>query len=260
MLIRVRASAGAPRSRSAHSPPTQASAPDWISADGTRLTVRVAPLATTGTVTVSTGIASSTSSDTVFVDSYRNTNGFSFHNYTPHITFDQMTQAFGHDQTYDCLGIDACFRDPWAMVVNAIANAFMADRRRRRLLRLLARQPADLLRKPRVHAGQARRSVPARGRCKRIRDRSGDSRRRRRDGPITDYLNAMQVSQLSDEFLGHYVSDCRLADRQGRRRLGTGRVRRDQRLTALRQRRLPGRNLPADRPARRRQRTRGRRL
>jgi hypothetical protein len=184
----------------------RASTPDWISPDGKRMTVRVAPEATTGTVTVSTNVASATSSDKMFVDNYRNTNGFSFHNYTPHITFDQMTQAFGHDQTYDCLGIDACFRDPWAMAVNAIANAFLdksdgggacfgfALGSLRIYSGSLEFTPGKLVDQF-PHAGGADvfgidPAIPAGG----------------SDGPITDYLNAMAVSQLSDEFLGHYIS------------------------------------------------------
>jgi hypothetical protein len=63
------------------------------------------------------------------VDSYRNTAGFSFGNYTPHITFDELTMAFGAGQTYDeiefCWPFDCgvSIRDPIAMIVNSIANS-----------------------------------------------------------------------------------------------------------------------------------------
>ncbi len=185
----------------------EASTPDWISPDGQRLTVPLSPSATTGTATVATNLASATSSGTVFVDGYRNTNGFSFHNFVPHITFDQLTQAFGHDQTYDCLGIDACFRDPWAIVVSAIADTAFDNsggggdcfgfslgslRIYSESLEFTQGKLVDQF----PHAGGANvfgidPAVAAGG----------------TDGPINDYLNAMQASQLSDEFLGHYLSD-----------------------------------------------------
>jgi hypothetical protein len=186
--------------------PDHPSVPDWIGPDGTRMTVRVAPEATSGKVRVSTGVASVESSQDVFVDGYRNTNGFSFHNYTPHITFDQMTQAFGHDQTYDCLGIDACFRDPWAMVVNGIANLVLDKkgsggacfgfslgslRMYSDSLEFAQGKLVDQF----PHAGGEdvfgiEPAIPAGG----------------TDGPITDYINATAVSQLNEEFLGHYLS------------------------------------------------------
>ncbi len=116
-----------------------------------------------------------------------------------------MTQAFGQDQTYDCLGIDVCFRDPWAMAVNAIANAFMdgsgggacfgfsLDSLRIYSGSLEFTQGKLVDQFP--HAAGANvfgidPAIPTGG----------------TDGSITDYLNSMQVSQLSDELLGHYVS------------------------------------------------------
>jgi hypothetical protein len=56
-----------------------------------------------------------------FVDSIRNSTGFSFHNYTPHTTFGQLTAAYGSDQTEFqiplCWPIDCnvTFRDPIAL-------------------------------------------------------------------------------------------------------------------------------------------------
>jgi hypothetical protein len=95
----------------------------------TEILATVPRFATTGKITV-TGQLPDMNSPSVFaVDSYRNTAGFSFHNYTPHITFDQLTMAFGASQTYD--EIDFCWpfgctisvRDPVAMILNGIANA-----------------------------------------------------------------------------------------------------------------------------------------
>jgi hypothetical protein len=90
----------------------------------------VASLATDGPITLLlNGGPYTVSSSSFAADSFRNTAAFSFHNYTPHTTFEQLTEAFGTGQTYD--SIELCWpfdctvsiRDPWAMIVNSIANS-----------------------------------------------------------------------------------------------------------------------------------------
>lgn len=99
-------------------------------------------LATTGKVSVQTGSPSATSaasSTALSVDSYRNTNAWSFHNFNPNLTFDDLTQAFGQDQTY--LHVDPCgalslgavhcsayiVQDPTAYALLGIAQASMEN-------------------------------------------------------------------------------------------------------------------------------------
>jgi hypothetical protein len=95
----------------------------------TELHAPVANLATNGPIALQlNGALSAVSSNNFAADSFRNTSAFSFPNYVPHTTFDQLTGAFGPDQTYD--SIELCWpfdctvsvRDPWAMILNAIAN------------------------------------------------------------------------------------------------------------------------------------------
>jgi hypothetical protein len=101
---------------------------DSINAAGTRLTVATPRLATDGPLTITSGGQSAASPQAVSVDSYRNTKGYAFLNYSPHITFGQMTEAFGASQTYDTIslciiGCNVTFGDPFAMILNGIANA-----------------------------------------------------------------------------------------------------------------------------------------
>jgi hypothetical protein len=65
-------------------------------------------LATSGPVTVTVGspAASVTSTDKLTVDSYRNVDAWSFQNFDPYLTFDDLTQAFGAKQTY--VQMDLC--------------------------------------------------------------------------------------------------------------------------------------------------------
>ena len=109
--------------------------PVSVNPSGTEITVRTPQLATDGPLTVenilagsTTPSSSATSAQTVTINSYRNVNGYQFHNYVPHIDFAQMTQAFGEGQTY--IAVNLCIfgctvhiRNPLAMALNAIANA-----------------------------------------------------------------------------------------------------------------------------------------
>jgi hypothetical protein len=153
------------------------------------------------------------SSDVFTVDSYRNTAGFSFKNYTPDITFDQMTTAFGENQTY--INIPVCIidcdwpvRNPLAMLLNAIANqtfsgssggaCFGFSLSVRRLLAGL--QSRSDFAPPGAQTNLALVSDDAHG---------GPS------GPLREYINSQQVTQLGLEFLGHYL-DRSLAQSSGK--------------------------------------------
>jgi hypothetical protein len=105
-----------------------------VSETSTMVRVPVPRFATTGPISLVPSPNSAVSwqpvvSPSVFtVDSFRNTAGFSFHNYLPHITFDELTAAFGEYQTY--FPVELCWpfdctisvRDPIAMIVNSIIN------------------------------------------------------------------------------------------------------------------------------------------
>jgi hypothetical protein len=64
--------------------------------------------ATSGPVTVSAGspVASGSSSASLSVDSYRNTDAFNFHNFDPALSFGDLTDAFGSQQTY--INVNPC--------------------------------------------------------------------------------------------------------------------------------------------------------
>ena len=65
-------------------------------------------LATTGPITVTAGspAASGTSTSSVTVDSFRNVVAFNFHNFFPVLTFQDLTDAFGSQQTY--INVNPC--------------------------------------------------------------------------------------------------------------------------------------------------------
>lgn len=173
--------------------------PSSVSSDGTQLTVNVPRLATSGAVTVTSAGASANAPTPMSIDSYRNVNGYQFHNYDPSIDFEQLTDAFGEDQTYDTIdlcwpfGCNVKFRDPMAMILNAIANAsldngacFGISLSSQRFLE----GDRSLSEFPPAHAS----SIFG------LDSRSGPS------GELTNFINAMHVSQLSTEFLGHYIA------------------------------------------------------
>ena len=119
--------------------------PSKIAADGTSMTVAVPPLGTEDPVTVSSDGQTATSSASLHVNSYRNINGYPFHNYTPAITYPQMTEAFGAAQTETTLQFNPCcltltplcfigactitetFPNPFALLLQTIANDTMGN-------------------------------------------------------------------------------------------------------------------------------------
>jgi hypothetical protein len=117
------------------------------SSDAGSVTAEVPRLATSGTVQLvpdaslnAAGKLSPVRIDgpALKVDDYRDAAGFAFHNYTPSLTLDQMTAAYGHNQVYFTpnvchaitLGLLNCrvstpIPDPWALAVLQIANLTM---------------------------------------------------------------------------------------------------------------------------------------
>jgi hypothetical protein len=177
--------------------------PVSVSPSGTEITVRVPKLATDGPLTVenipagsNTPSSSATSAQIVTINSYRNFNGYQFHNYSPHIDFAQMTQAFGEGQTY--ISINLCIigctvhiRNPFAMVLNAIANSEIGGANGGSCF-------GFSLSTVRILMGQkAVSDFPnnSNGTIFGLDTPAGPS------GPLTDYINAMSVSQFSANFM-----------------------------------------------------------
>jgi hypothetical protein len=196
--VTIKGAGFCPGSTVAFGNPSAVATPDSISPDGTQIRVKTPALATDGPVTVKNGVKDVSSSASLTVDSYRNVNGYQFKNFPPHIVFSQLTDAFGADQTYDsvnlCLiGCKVSIRDPFALILNAIANQYLTGDCFGFSLssqRFLERQ-------------RSLSDFPP-GNASSIFGLDGPSGP---PGQLTQYLNAMQVSQLSIEFLSHWLFD-----------------------------------------------------
>jgi hypothetical protein len=183
--------------------------PVSVNPAGTEITVRVPRLATDGPLTVENIPAgstipssSATSAQPVTINSYRNVNGYQFHNYTPHVVFSQLTEAFGEGQTY--ISVNLCIvgctihiRNPLAQSLNAVVNAAIGGS---------ASGGACFgfsLSTQRILLGQKSFSdFPnnSNGTIYGLDSPAGPS------GPLTDYINAMAASQFSGTFLHHWLS------------------------------------------------------
>jgi hypothetical protein len=172
----------------------------------TEIRAKVPRSATTGKITLAGGSGSAIDSPSDFtVDTYRNTAGFSFINYKPHITFAQMTATFGRDQTYD--SIDFCFpfgctvdiRDPAAMVLNAIANdAFSGERGGACFGFGLGSQ--------RILTGRRSLSDFSPPGAQTIWALDAPDSLGGPSGPLTEYINSQQIAQLGMEFISQYLA------------------------------------------------------
>jgi hypothetical protein len=121
---------------------SDAAAAATVNSTGTELTTNVPALATTGPLTVRSGGANtpgmtatappsalpgSDPSAGLRIDSYRNTRGFQFQNFTPSIQDQDMQNAFGFGAVYDSvdtcvIGCTVSFFDPLAKVLEWIAQ------------------------------------------------------------------------------------------------------------------------------------------
>ncbi len=175
------------------------STPSDTSADGTSMDVRVPRLATDGPVTVS----GASSPGSLAVDSYRNINAYQFPNYTPNIDFDQMTQAFGADQTYWTFSVDLC----WPLgctITESVQNPFAW---------LLLDIAQNTFGNPHHGSGGAcfgfslstQRIIEGQEPLSAFSSTSNTIFGLSKSGPLVDYINAVQVSQLSSQFLHHYL-------------------------------------------------------
>jgi hypothetical protein len=109
------------------------------SVSGTSIQVKVPQLATSGPVEVLTGsraVASAPSSQNLNVDSYRNTNGWAFHNYIPSgFDLGELTDLFGVNQTFftinPCWPFATCniplFPTPTSGILLAVADGVLAN-------------------------------------------------------------------------------------------------------------------------------------
>lgn len=115
---------------------------DSVNSSGTELTARLPATATTGPVTVGSGgsltpgmsaivpqsdFPSADKTPGLQVDSYRDTRGFSFHNFTPNIQDQDMQNAFGFNAVYDsvdvcAIGCTVSFFNPLAKILEWVAQ------------------------------------------------------------------------------------------------------------------------------------------
>ncbi|MCW2993333.1 MAG: hypothetical protein JWQ18_828 [Conexibacter sp.] len=181
---------------------------------GTQISVRVPRLATTGKIQIIPDITHPADGvldgPVITVDSYRNVAGFPFHNYTPHLTVDQMTATFGRAATH--ISVDACgaftfgavdctvitpIPDPWAMIVLALANATMGSDSGGGACFGFSRTTEQLRMQRRTYGGLGNDAatnafgIPAPG---------GPS------GSVQETINANQLAQLSGEYAGYYLA------------------------------------------------------
>jgi hypothetical protein len=174
--------------------------PDFVSS--TEIKATVPQLATSGPITLPLQTLSADSA--FFVDSFRNTAGFSFQNYIPDITYGQYTEAFGDGQTYDSIdlcwpfGCNVSFKDPTAWILYEIVSG------------VLGRSSGGGacfgfgLASRRVDAGQRSRSdFPSSG----ASDNFALSAPNAPSGAITDYINSQSTEQASLEFLAQWLGD-----------------------------------------------------
>lgn len=172
--------------------------PTSVNSNGTQLTVNVPTLATTGPVSVISGGVAGASASPMTIDSYRNVNGYQFHNYLPSIDFEQLTDAFGESQTYDTIdlcwpfGCNVSFRDPFAMILNAIANASLDSG---------ACFGMSLSSQRFLEGDRALSEFPPGG----ASNIFGLDSHGAPSAQLTNFINAMHVSQLSTEFLSHWL-------------------------------------------------------
>ena len=107
--------------------PDLQNSPFYVSADGTALYVTVPRLAMNGQITIFTPEGkyfSTGSSERFIVHNYRNTDGFSFHNFDFNVSFPLVSGEFGHDATHvSIFGISTPAPDPGALTFTAIAAA-----------------------------------------------------------------------------------------------------------------------------------------
>jgi hypothetical protein len=74
---------------------------NWVSSDGTLLAVNVPRAAVSGPLSINRpGHSTLTTGSSFTVHSFRDTNAFSFPNYSPEITFQNVSDAFGYDATH----------------------------------------------------------------------------------------------------------------------------------------------------------------
>lgn len=182
------------------------------SADGRTVTAVVPRLATTGNVQL---VPDARNPGTVLdgppvtVNSYRNTVGFAFPNYTPSLTVDQMSAAFGKNATH--ITVDACgvfslgvvncnvrtpIPDPWAMTVLQLANLTMGGDSGGACFGF-SRTSQQLRRGRRAYTGLGNDAATN---AFALPGSAGPN------GSVNEAINAGQLSQLSSEYVGYYLS------------------------------------------------------
>lgn len=181
---------------------------------GTEITARVPRLATTGPVQLVPDVTNAAipvlNGPSITVDSYRNTAGFAFRNYTPHLTVDQMSTTFGPAATH--LSVDACglfsfggiscriispIPDPWAMIVLGIANVTMGGSSGGGACFGFSRTSEQ------IRLGRRGLTRLGNDAATRAFDLPGPGGA---NGSLTEAINANQLAQFSGEYAGLYLA------------------------------------------------------
>ena len=181
--------------------------------DGTQVTARVPRTATTGRIQIVPDVNHPDQvldAGPITVDTYRDTVGFKFHNYTPHLTVDQMSAIFGERATH--VVVDACgvltfgqadcgvvtpIPDPWAMTVLWLANQTMGGSNGGGACFGFSRTSQQLRKGLRPYTKLGNDSAKnAWG----LPGPAGPA------GGINEAINANQLSQLSSEYVAYYLT------------------------------------------------------
>ena len=137
------------------------------------------------------------------IDSIRNTVGFQFHNYTPHTTFDQLTAAYGSDQTEDAIPLCWPFdcvvsvHDPnaiiWLNFLKTFTDASGGG----------GACYGNSLATQRLLSGAKDRRAFSPPIAENNFELDGASRP---SAPLEEYINSLDTVQLSVEYLNDYLS------------------------------------------------------
>jgi hypothetical protein len=138
------------------------------------------------------------------VDSIRNNNGYDFHNFIGHISFQDLTDAFGSGQTQDHIPLcwpfdcDITFDDPIAATVLGILKSSLDSPGGGGVCFGIALSAQRIISGARPRSGFVPASAPTNFA---LDDASGPV------DPLFDYINSQSTVQVSEEFLLTYLAD-----------------------------------------------------
>jgi len=175
--------------------PLAIAVPTSISADGRTIHVNVPRLATDGPLSVITPSSHTYVSNAQFtVDSYRNTDGFSFHNFDMNgVSFDDVVELFGYGQTHISLfWIPTPIPDPLALLFKLIADAALGGDGACHGFALSSQRL--------LHGDEALSSFPRSGDSVWLLNGPGGA-----SSSLEHSIHVQHITQLSSEFLHYWL-------------------------------------------------------